>query len=181
MKNKYLILIFLVLNSACAQKVINTEKGKVYYTDSRLNNFLGVWEYSNEEETFRIELLPKRYKYSKKSYADLVWGYHLYIKNGDTIQNSHPLKKRMKRKREGHTLYGVMKDSITLRATFVDKSKDKNGTVFLTISQINPKKLKWELNEEQGEKINLILDDKPIKKIEKGFTVPLELELTKVQ
>ncbi|WP_350290264.1 DUF6705 family protein [uncultured Croceitalea sp.] len=173
----FLIAFFSSSVLLCQKTILETPQGK-YYKDKRLNDYLGTWQYNSGDKLFKIKLEPHKIVVGRIA-MDIILGSYLYVKNRDTIHNS--IRNQYSFKYDNSNSFGGhMENDIenNLILNFKDFSYKKNGTARIHFLNENKTKAKWILSMYEREQLRILDDSSPIIPSE-GFSVPIEMILTK--
>jgi hypothetical protein len=163
-------------------------KGQEYKKDPKIDKYVGVWEWVSGNSKFQIILSKQKLQRVKKVndivtyyYGDVLVGWHCYVKNGQTIENS------MDKVCTHYTTWddadgnstlmgGASRDAYT-EIFFNDLTKNKWGKARLEMLPCKTNEARWTLKETHGDLV-IIIPDKP--EIPKGFSVPTDVVMTKI-
>lgn len=176
---KLLLIALLISAIGFSQKEVIKTNGKEYYTDSRLNDFIGIWQLNDSTKQFRIKLVPKRIDL-ENIYVDLLMGYYLYSIEGDLISNtiaSMNPEDPNERKSSGN-IENEYENILLIK--FWDASFEKLGTARMSFLNEEKTRVKWKLGNYEREQVRIITADNSYREIPKGFSVPTEMILEKV-
>jgi len=175
-------LLIVIANSLTAQKVGN------YYTKN-LNAYVGTWEYTDADCTFRIYLKKGLSYYNKTTNRlrwEMVYGGHYIERNGVVITD---LEAATKLAAEDDSVMSITasngKEEETLvnpnvlTLGFYDDLKEKGGTGLLTLTPGNPAQLRWQITK-TDERVFLTVIGDPEPVFHEGWTVPEDVVLTKI-
>ncbi|MDB5136013.1 MAG: hypothetical protein JWP37_2616 [Mucilaginibacter sp.] len=169
---KTALTIVALLISSFTLKAQQMIKDTPYHSQPDLHRFDGVWEYSDNNITFRIIL--KTEKVLMKSpdvFIDLISGYHTYIKNNQIIQNSVGKEKTIKI--GGFENQSKSKNIVSFSFTDMERPISIRGILeLLTVNQ-----LKWTVKNREG--VRAILPG--VKQGDRNIYVPNNIILTKVK
>ncbi len=123
------VVAFLaIINFSFAQDVI---KPGHHHLDPDAKKFAGTWEWKKGNDSFVLALNYEKYDFYKitktKITADMIVGYHQFVKNGNIIENSTPFKTLTSDKGKWTILGGTEEhDRNILSGTIQHKSKNKS-------------------------------------------------------
>ncbi|MCL2098724.1 MAG: hypothetical protein FWH23_08225 [Bacteroidales bacterium] len=181
MKTIYTIACLLLMNAGLAQTT-----GQEVRETQNLDAYVGVWEYANATDTFRI-VLRKGIESLPHSYSECLIGGYRYVKQGvligDYTQGAIPSQFLFKD-------FSVEDETITVLASnahanperinpnqlyvfFKDRGLGKTTTQG-QILLLSPTQIRWILEESEG--VYLTEEDIP----PAGFSVPTDVVMTKI-
>jgi hypothetical protein len=160
------------------------------YATKNLDAYVGMWEYSNGAEVFRIVLKKdKRYDDYDGTYLnERIYGGHVYIRDGEVVSDCIQIVE------ESATLdYKTMSISANnaelneedveineFRLNFRDRLKNKIGLGTLTLIPGTPPQLHWKImREPEGAVILGPGEELPVR--DPTWSVPTDEILTKVE
>ncbi|MEQ9232412.1 MAG: hypothetical protein RIF46_17150 [Cyclobacteriaceae bacterium] len=181
-----ILLVFQISHAIVAQEVlekrtmnVNDFKEGVYVTDEDLDRFIGTWEWSQNQDTYRIYLEKRTKKHLQvfNAYMDQVEGLHTLIVGGVILENStnwtYP----------SITGGGTGGGAHHLGFRFHDISKDKHSSA--TLELLDPtgrvrvgSQARFQVSDRGKFIINGMDGNKPF---HAGFTVPTDVIMTKVE
>ena len=181
MKTIYTIACLLLMNAGLAQTT-----GQEVYETQNLDAYVGVWEYANATDTFRI-VLRKGVKYMIHADSECLIGGYRYVKQGVLVGDytkgiipSQFLRKDGAKEDETIT---VMASNARSNPEWIDPNlldlyfKDRGFNKWGGHSQIqllSPTQIRWILEESEG--VYLTEEDIP----PAGFSVPTDVVMTKI-
>ena len=188
-------LLTIIAHGLTAQIGIGTgtpQKVGDYYT-ANLDAYVGTWEYSDANCTFRIYLKKGKDYYSKGGplCCEAVYGGH-YIKqagaNIPLVDLTNAVQKATDENRKGLT---ITADNGKKEASQVNPNElvfvfrddlkgNKRGIGRLTLIPGNPAKLRWHIQKTAERGLIIRIDNEPSPVIHEGWTVPEDVILTKI-
>ena len=129
MKNlNILVVLLLSINCKAQTPIINIEdedgyrQDGAYYKDTNnlLNNYEGVWLYSNGLDTLKIELRKNTLQHIGRYYEDFLIGEVKYVKNGNIKINTLPNINTNYNNNRKHTISGAVIVTNPLRLNCTD-------------------------------------------------------------
>ena len=185
MKNQYFTLLLIGLLTGFnlySQQIIDdpdaipSQKGD-YIKDNRINEYIGTWEWKNENETLTIVIEKRKLKANLGTdfyvYKDMALGWYKYVKNGVIIDNNLEQQNiKLNTFNDAHehaSLFGGSnKNDISF--TFQDFKSNKKYRVIMKLSP-NKQEVSWIVYSYNS---TVALKDK-IKQKKKSGNIKLEL------
>jgi hypothetical protein len=175
-------LFLIAVNCLIAQEQAD------FFTQN-LDAYVGTWEYTDGNCTFRIYLKKGKSYYSKGGplMEEIVYGGHYIERNGVVITDLEKATKWATDEDNRMTIVagnGKKEESQVnpnvLTFVFKDKLKEKGGAGKLTLIPGNPAQLRWHIQKTRERPNLFLIVGEPMPVREPGWTVPEDVILTKI-
>ncbi|MDC6364504.1 MULTISPECIES: DUF6705 family protein [Flavobacteriaceae] len=169
-------LVLFCASLHAQRKVIKTEKGE-YQKDSRLNKYLGSWEYRNDNDVFIVRLFAAKIEGPNGLTMDVIKGCYNFTQNkleyNDILQNCDLKKNR---------LVGSIKHDAKdiLNLIYWDDKKRQKGTAKINFLSNKQSRIKWSLGLYEGEKLQIITDESERIFFGTDFAVPTDVIMERI-
>ncbi|WP_394973256.1 DUF6705 family protein [uncultured Croceitalea sp.] len=183
MKKYFMILLTITsfLQVIQAQKQIIKKNGKEYHRDARLNDYIGTWNWVDNNNIFKLVFVPRRVIAGDYG-MDIVKGYYSYTVNDSLITNTISTMEPDNPEEKNSFSYMEHRGENILMINFWDAEYGKYGTARMTFLNGGDKtKAKWTLGRYEREQLLFIPDVSTYVEPPEGFSVPTEMILEKVE